>query len=540
MSDQTSTSAPAVSTLERVSEHTLPAVEPVPSQWRLTAVLVLLAGLADITIYRGGGFTGFAAFLVAAPPLMFAAARRLAWRLDTLVLYAMLALLAGKLVWCGTAFQVAVGFGLLTGFAVTLNGQQPHVLWTAVFASHTVMAGYVGLRRQWEAARANLPAVSTAAWLAVALPAGALFVFGLLFVLANPDLAKLFGTEIERSLRFVREWFEQFDLLEAAFWLAVMWIACGALRPLLRVPADEEPTADALDATAAAAERRPHGLYGALRNTLVTVVLLFGAYLVFEFQTLWFREFPPGFHYSGYAHEGAFWLTVCLALATLMLSLIFRGSVLREPRLAILRRLALVWSIENLLLAIAVYHRLLIYVGFNGMTRLRVVGFLGISAVVVGFVLVQRKIAARRSVVWLVRRQLWALAAFVYLYAVLPVDALVMRYNAERILAGDPAPAVQISVQRIDEQGLLQLPRLLASEDATIREGVRALLAEQAERWRRGGPQASQQDWSEFQWAEQRLRERLRGLRAELNAFASDAERADALREFHQYVYQWY
>lgn len=36
---------------------------------------------------------------------------------------------------------------------------------------------------------------------------------------------------------------------------------------------------------------------------------------------MWFRPFPTGFHYSGYAHEGAFWLTVALAMATITLSL---------------------------------------------------------------------------------------------------------------------------------------------------------------------------------------------------------------------------
>ena len=49
-------------------------------------------------------------------------------------------------------------------------------------------------------------------------------------------------------------------------------------------------------------------VYPAFRNTLLTVIALFAAYLVFEFKTLWFRVFPEGFYYSGYAHQGAAWL----------------------------------------------------------------------------------------------------------------------------------------------------------------------------------------------------------------------------------------
>jgi len=57
-------------------------------------------------------------------------------------------------------------------------------------------------------------------------------------------------------------------------------------------------------------------LYSAYRNTLMTLIVLFTIYLVFEFITLWRREFPPGFYYAGYAHQGAAWLTFALALAT--------------------------------------------------------------------------------------------------------------------------------------------------------------------------------------------------------------------------------
>ena len=154
----------------------------------------------------------------------------------------------------------------------------------------------------------------------------------------------------------------------------------------------------------------PSPLYAACRNTLVTVIVLFAIYLVFEFKTLWWRVFPPGFHYSGYAHEGAAWLTVALALATLILSLAFRGSILLDPRLRALRRWAWIWSLENVLLAIAVYHRLYIYIGFNGMTRMRIVGIFGISAVLVGFLLVLWKIAHHRGFLWLLRRHLWTVA----------------------------------------------------------------------------------------------------------------------------------
>jgi Domain of unknown function (DUF4173) len=529
---------PTLPQVEVAPRERAAAIERERGEGRLALVVVLLAGLADVTVYRGEGFAGVAVLLVGAPLLMCVAALRLRLLGPTGLLLVMLALLAAKLVWCGSVLAVAVGLAWLAAFAMSLSGQRPYVIETVVFASQTIRSGYAGLGRQWAATRAGLPSIRTTGWPSVVLPLVALAVFGMLFVLANPDLMAAFGESAERFFRWLRGWLLEYGPrpTEVLFWLAVIWVATGALRPLARETA-AQPVFPEDRASSARASQGPAALYAAYRNTLIAVVALFAVYLVFEFRTLWFREFPPGFHYSGYAHEGAFWLTVTLALATAMLSVVFRGSVLHDARLPVLRRLAWIWSAENFLLAIAVYHRLWIYVGFNGMTRLRVVGFLGISAVVAGFVLVLVKIARRRDFVWLVRRQLWALALFVYLYAVLPIDMIVMRYNVERILVGDPAPSVQITVQPIDAQGLLMLPPLLDAENETIGEGVRAVLSQEHERLATAERGASH--WTAFQWAERRLGRRLRALGERLR-FASDAERAQALRVFSGYAYRWY
>src|SRR5690606_11483178 len=103
------------------------------------------------------------------------------------------------------------------------------------------------------------------------------------------------------------------------------------------------------------------------------------------------------FHYSGYAHRGAFWLTCALALATIVMTIIFSVDIRKDPRAPGLFRLAKIWAIFNLILAIAVYHRMWIYIDFNGMTRMRVVGLLGISTVAAGFCIVLWKIIHRRD-----------------------------------------------------------------------------------------------------------------------------------------------
>ncbi len=514
---------------------------PPPLGRRGALAVALLVALADVTIYRGRGFAGAALLVAVAPLLLLLGSVGPRLRGGMGVVGALLLLLAGRLLWCGSEGAVVFGAALLIGFAMTLAGLRPHVLETAVFAAQTVQAGYLGLARIGRSLRVPAPRISRDRWLATTLPIAALAGFGLLFVLANPDLLASLGKNAQRLLEGLRDWVVERAPRpgQVVFWFVVAWVALGLLRPLVgRAP------------FLPAAETRPEkpgetGLPGTVdwhpvfRNTLLGLIGLFAVYLAFEFGTLWFREFPAGFNYSGYAHQGAAWLTLALALATALLSVVFSGRTRADPRAPRLRRLAWVWSAENLLLALAVYNRLFIYVGFNGMTRMRVVGLFGTTAVVAGFALVLQKIARDRDLVWLVRHQLWALALTVYAYLVAPVDAIAVGYNARRILAGDPAPSVMIAVHLIDAEGLVRLLPLLECQDPAIREGVHALLAEAHTAAEARAARRAELGWTTYQVAEVRL---LRGLREASPRWAGlDARaRQAALQRFQAYARRWY
>jgi hypothetical protein len=424
---------------------------------------------------------------------------------------------------------------------MVLAGRRAGVLNGIAFAAQAIPAGLLGL---FQYARSLSQGIKVPArWNAVAifLPLFALLLFSTLFVLANPELLSAVSQRLEQLLTIVRERLLHYAPTppEMIFWVAVLWAAAGLLRPVLRLPGMTERTSD-IPLQEVARKYASVTPYVAYRNTLLAVIVLFAAYLVFEFATLWFREFPPGFHYSGYAHEGAAWLTVALAVATLFLSLIFHGSVLHDPRLPRLRRLAWIWSTENLLLAVAVFHRLHIYIGFNGLSPMRMVGIYGITAVVVGFLLVVYKIARTRSFAWLLHRQLAALAVMVYLFVVTPVDWLVTSYNVQQIRAGDPAPCVQLSVRPIDAEGLPSLLQLLDCKDPIIRDGVKALLAEQQASAERQAVESKSLGWTTTQLAERALLKKLRAHESEWKAYDDPKLRQATLDAFHEYAYQWY
>jgi hypothetical protein len=501
--------------------------------------LPLLVILCDVTLYRSEGFLGPGVLFLIAPLLVALGKVGLKPDRSLMVLAPMLLLVSARLAWCGSYMAIATGFVLLCCFAMGLSGLRPYLTRAIVFASQMIVTGYRGLHQYFRTVSRFSPSIMRRHWFAVGLPVMTLMTFGSIFVMANPDLVKSFGQSLTHFLEMIERWMQHFQLTEILFCLGAAWIVTGLLRP----DGNAVETLEQSERDAKESAKSPY--YDAYRNTLVVVIGLFAVYLTFEFQTLWFQTFPQGFHYSGYAHEGAAWLTVALGLATIMLSLIFRSTILADPRLSRLRVLSWIWSIENLLLAVAVFNRLFIYIGFNGMTRMRVVGMLGVASVVGGFLLVLRKIARNRDFTWLIRRQLWTVAFAIYLYAVLPVDGFVNQFNVNRILAGDPRPSVQISVHPTSDEGWLCLKPLIDCDDSLIRDGVRGLLDEKLEEIERTMSLLPHRGWTARQIAFSRLFDQLHLAKSQWTTDpwwndTDDRARRDVITRFREYAYQWY
>lgn len=507
-------------------------------QWLEIAVIFLVAAVADVTIYHGQGYAGIAAFLAATPLLfMLVKLRRSAdWRIWIVATALIVACL--RLLWCGSVLMTVAGFGCWLAFATALDGRTPFVLLVAATAAQSLVAGGYALLGRMLALRGVVPRASGLALAGFIFPAVAVAAFGLLFVLANPDVVAYLKQLLDRLFETLAEWLRRWELRasEVFFVFAAAWIAAGLLRPILRRPSVLESDADDLPTESPA--QAP--LYAACRNTLLAVIGLFTVYLAFEFISLWKRDFPEGFYYAGYAHEGAAWLTAALALATGTLSAVFSSGVRRDPRVSQLRRLAWIWSVQNLLLSLSVYNRLFIYVDFNGMTRMRILGLFGISLVVVGFALVVWKILRGKTFTWLLQRQGWAFCAAVYFFAVTPVDALAVSYNVRRVLAGNESACMQIGVQPLDLEGTLSLTPLLAADSTEIREGVAALLADRYVELRRDHEARRRAGWTAYQLSDRRSLHRLQDVRQEWERFLDDDARAAELQAFYEFAYQWY
>ncbi len=505
-------------------------------RWEAIVGIISLIVLCDLTIYRGHGFAGYAVLFVVAPLLLWFSSAKRCRGVAFWIVSAMLVLLAGKMIWFGSGSLVAIGFGLMIAFAMLLSGFVPYFFEALFFTLQVLFSGITVFFQSLKLHSHLNPKFSRTGWFSFILPAVALVVFGMIFVFANPNLSDWFGNSLKHLIENIQNWVSQLSLDpgEIFFWWFVLFMVIGLLNPSIYKVTFDSPKRKRQVETSPV--QSP--FYSAFRNTLVTVIVLFAVYLVFEFKTLWFHEFENGFHYSGYAHDGAAWLTAALALASITLSLIFRGHVMRDERKGTLQTLAWVWSIENLLLAASVFNRLFIYIGFNGMTRMRIVGLFGISAVVVGFVVVIWKILHNHGFLWLVRRHLWTLAIGLYLLALTPMDSIIFSYNTQRILNGHLAPSVQMSVQNINSEGILKLLPLLECDNEIIREGTRALLAQHHAKAETLATQRSTLGWTAFQIADDKALKVLRKNKQKWEQFNIPKSEDKVLKRFHDYVYQ--
>ncbi len=320
-------------------------------------IIVLMICLVDVTLFRSEGFAGPACFFPVAFALLLWGRKQIEWHAPLLSIIALLLFLCCSMAWAGGAGQIIAAIWLLVAGNLAAQGVVPYVLETIIAIAGIVPGGYEflhGVQLNWR--RIVLDPVDhgrPSQAMNYILPIVSVIVFGTVFMLANPDVIKEISSLISSIYLRIQSWMSRFSAFEIVVWCATFWFTGGLLCPVVR------RAVEASGILGGESESEyDHPMFGPFRNTLMTLIGLFTAYLFFEFCTLWFRKFPEGFHYSGYAHEGAAWLTVALGLATLTLSLIFRGSMMNDLRLGSLKNLAWIWSGLNFLLAASVYNRL--------------------------------------------------------------------------------------------------------------------------------------------------------------------------------------
>ncbi len=434
-----------------------------------------LVVFTDLVLYVGDhvhtGGLGLAVFFLGVPAVAYAAAERRRPSLRLALVAALLVATALRSLWSPTSGSFATGLGLVLGFVVLMRLPRIHVpevltaaLRGVVAIPSRVSALLRGSLRVLDGARVGRGIV-----LPVVVPTALCLAFVLVFALANPVVSHALATGWDALARLVT-----FPSPGRVFtWLVAAAAAAALLRPALARPRGTEHA----DTTTIAHEIQ----LAVARNAFVALNALFAAYHALDATYLWAGSPPPGTTTQAYAHQGAFWLTVALAMLTAVVGVLFRGALAHDARAAKARALAYAWAAQGLLLAIGTYRRIGIHVTKSGLSDLRIVGILGTTLVASGLVLVVWKLHHQRTTTWLLRRQLDAFAIGVVVYVLFPTHLVASHVNVARITSGEYRPLLHMFRQSKEVESAAELLPLLDHPDKRVRQGVAALLEDERE-----------------------------------------------------------
>lgn len=250
-------------------------------------------------------------------------------------------------------------------------------------------------------------------------------VFLILFARANPVIEQWLATLYPDRTD------AHFDPLRALFWI----VALSMIWPFVQLRWQHKTTRipDSM-AVPAPSDELSSGLAGlfsppSVLRSLILFNLLFAAQTGLDMIYLWgHATLPAGMTYAAYAHRGAYplILTAMLAAAFVLVA-IPSGDTATQPRM--IRPLVYLWVGQNVMLVLSAILRLKLYVGIYLLTYWRITAAIWMGLVAVGLVLIVARIALDRSHRWLIRMNLLALLATVYVCSLINFDAIIANYN---------------------------------------------------------------------------------------------------------------
>lgn len=226
-----------------------------------------------------------------------------------------------------------------------------------------------------------------------------------------------------------------------ALFLLLSAAASGAL--LLKLAPGRVAAAEAklTDAMMRLRLRRPHwkaplpmnALERERRIGLLLLVLVNALLLlvnVIDIDWVWFGFYvEEGFSLKQFVHQGTWLLIISILLSMAILLRLFRRNLNFHPRAVWLKRLALLWLVQNAVLAVSVFLRNMHYIGFHGLAYKRIGVIVFLALVVAGLATLAWKIHARRSTFFLCRVNAWAAVALLTLFSCFDWDVVIVKYN---------------------------------------------------------------------------------------------------------------
>ena len=285
-------------------------------------------------------------------------------------------------------------------------------------------------------------------WLKISmLPVVVLFVYYWIYRFANPKFEEMTAGFMGRLADLLERFFTGIFTAHTVFILAIAF-ACGGLLFKLAPGFVADAEAKLADALVRVRRRRPHWMSPLSLNALererrmgIVLLIMVNALLlvvnVIDIDWVWFGfTVEEGFSLKQFVHQGTWLLVISILLSMAILLYLFRRNLNFHPRTVWLKRLALLWVAQNVVLGISVCLRNAHYIGFHGLAYKRIGVIVFLVLVLIGLASLAWKIHAKRSTFFLVRVNGWAVLAMFTLLSCFNWDTIIVKYNL-----GHPNPA---------------------------------------------------------------------------------------------------
>ncbi|MFZ1687831.1 MAG: DUF4173 domain-containing protein [Flavobacteriales bacterium] len=356
------------------------------------------------------------------------------------------------------------------------------------------------------------------------LPVLVLFVYYHIYRVANPKFEELTAGFMGRFADLLERFFNGVFTAHTLFLLAMAYLTGGLLFRLAPgfVAGAEAKLSDALVRIRI---RRPHwktplslnALERERRMGLVLLVAVNALLLmvnIIDINWVWFGfTVPEGFSLKQFVHEGTWLLILSILLSMGILLRLFRRNLNFHPRTLWLKRLALLWVAQNVVLGISVFLRNAHYIGFHGLAYKRIGVIVFLLLVLIGLATLAWKIHTKRSTFYLLRVNGWTAFAVLAMLTCFNWDRIIVEYNLDHpnpgeidtdnylALSDKVLPLLYAHQQDVSRQMVkhsANAVRWTETQDPEVfKEGLDRKSRAFLQRWEMAG-------WQSWTWAEQR------------------------------------
>lgn len=254
-------------------------------------------------------------------------------------------------------------------------------------------------------------------------------IFGALLISAN----SIMGTFFLQSIRTLHEWISHIDfpsISQIFFSLGVITICLGLIWPKITKDKKNLP-----QNTIFMPDTTKINQIAVIRSIsiLLGVNALYFAANTIDGLYLWLNQrVPAGINYSQFVHRGTYNLILTVILAALLIS--YLSGEKRINSSPWIKRLSLFWIAQNLFLVSSVYLRVSLYISSYQWTILRLYLIIFLMIVFFGFLWLAIRVILKRSLPWLIGRNLMTVFACIFLLQFLNTTGFIADQNVRNYL----------------------------------------------------------------------------------------------------------